>query len=63
MAMAWMILEIFVYYIFLLTMLIILVKAFFGLGIAADNSKMFRGKHLVFMLNKLIKTFMEKTVP
>ena len=60
MSIAWLLIECLVFGTFLATMIICLIKSFFGMDLAADNSKMFRPRYLTFMVNKLFESLLEK---
>lgn len=54
----WMSIEICVYFTYLLTMLIMLLKSQFT-RVGADNSKMFEARYMSYMANKLTEDFIK----
>ena len=60
MTVGWLLIEIVIFWAFLGTMVLLLIKSLFGHGISADNSKMFGGTYLTLLADQLCRTLVEK---
>lgn len=55
--MPWLCIEVLIFFVFILTMFLCLLKRTCGYKISADNSKMFEPRFLTFMTNRLCEAF------